>query len=304
MKFSLPPRIGLYEKALPLSMSMAEKLQTTMACGYDFFEISIDESDDFLAKLDWPSRQRRELLAQSQDLDLPLFSICLSGQRKFPMGSSSKTVGQKSRDMLAKAIDLACDLGAHLVQVIGYWVFYEPITASSEDIFLENLMWGTQRAARQGIMLGIENVDSHEQVNSISKAMQYVRQINSPWFQIYGDFANLAAFGFDVPGELKAGQGHFVSIHVKDSAPEVVRGVPLGKGVVNFIEAFNTLAGIHYSGPFLMEMWHNCSANPVKTAADSLVKIKGIMDQTNYQSNDPTQAYHQVNTGNINERII
>ena len=288
MKFSLSPRIGLYEKALPLSMSMAEKLQTTRTCGYDFFEISIDESDDFLAKLDWPSGQRRELLTQSQDLNLPLFSLCLSGQRKFPMGSNSKAVQQKSRDMLAKAIDLACDLGAHLVQVIGYWVFYEPITTKSEAAFLENLMWGIERAARQGIMLGIENVDSHEQVNSISKAMQYVQQINSPWFQIYGDFANLAAFGFDVPGELEAGQGHFVGIHVKDSAPDIVRGIPLEKGIVDFDKAFNTLAAINYSGPFLMEMWHNCSPDPVKTAVDSLVKIKRIMNQTDYHINDNT----------------
>jgi L-ribulose-5-phosphate 3-epimerase len=128
-------------------------------------------------------------------------------------------------------------------------------------------------------------VDSHEQVNSISKAMQYVQSINSPWFQIYGDFANLAAFGFDIQSELKAGQGHFVGIHVKDSAPDVVRGIPLSGGIVNFVKAFNTLAGINYSGPFLMEMWHNTSQDPVKTAADSLVKIKKIMSFTDYNTN-------------------
>ena len=284
MTSSTLPLIGLYEKALPLSMSMAEKLQTSKDCGYDFLEISIDESDDFLAKLDWSSHQRKALLHQSQDLNISLFSLCFSGQRRFPMGSADKSKRRKSREMLAKAIDLACDLGARVIQVIGYWVYHEPITSVSEAYFLENLAWGVERAAMNGIMLGIENVDSHDQINSITKAMRYVKEINSPWFQLYGDFANLAAFGFDVPYELKAGQGHFIAMHVKDSAPDIVRGIPLEKGIINFHRAFNTLAAIHYKGPFLMEMWHNCSPDPAKTAADALGTIKILLNQSDYHT--------------------
>ena len=34
--------IGLYEKAMPASLSWREKLECAKKCGYDFVEISID----------------------------------------------------------------------------------------------------------------------------------------------------------------------------------------------------------------------------------------------------------------------
>ena len=38
--------IGLYEKAVPSSLSWEEKLSCARECGYDFLEISIDETDE------------------------------------------------------------------------------------------------------------------------------------------------------------------------------------------------------------------------------------------------------------------
>ena len=66
------PFIGLYEKALPSSLKITEKLQIAKQSGFDYIEISIDESDEYLAKLDWPIITRRELTSQSQELNLPI----------------------------------------------------------------------------------------------------------------------------------------------------------------------------------------------------------------------------------------
>ncbi|MEF1301578.1 xylulose 5-phosphate 3-epimerase, partial [Vibrio owensii] len=37
-------RVGLYEKALPNELSWEEKLSVTKELGFDFLEISVDES--------------------------------------------------------------------------------------------------------------------------------------------------------------------------------------------------------------------------------------------------------------------
>ena len=192
----------------------------------------------------------------------------------------------KARDMLAKAIDLACDLNARVIQILGYWVYYEEITPSSKTYYMESLHWGAERAASSGVMLGIENVDSHKQINSIARAMEFVNAINSPWLQLYSDFANLAAFGFDIQKELEVGKGHYASMHVKDVIPNEVRGIPFGKGMVNFQEAFNKLASIGYHGPFLLEMWHDKSKDTMAVISNALRKLRNLLDNSKYNTEE------------------
>ena len=43
--------LGIYEKAMPESFSFADKLKTAEAAGFDYLEISIDESDKKLSRL-------------------------------------------------------------------------------------------------------------------------------------------------------------------------------------------------------------------------------------------------------------
>ena len=43
--------IGIYEKALPKSLTWEEKLIAAKLAGYDYVEISIDESDERLQRL-------------------------------------------------------------------------------------------------------------------------------------------------------------------------------------------------------------------------------------------------------------
>ena len=45
--------LGLYEKAMPNNLSWKEKLELTRESGFDYLEMSVDESDEKLARLDW-----------------------------------------------------------------------------------------------------------------------------------------------------------------------------------------------------------------------------------------------------------
>ena len=70
--------LGLYEKALPASLSWEERLAQAGQAGYQFVEISIDESDERLARLDWPASQRAELRQAIANTGIPIVSMCLS----------------------------------------------------------------------------------------------------------------------------------------------------------------------------------------------------------------------------------
>ena len=60
--------IGLYEKAMPGTLSWREKMAAAGKAGYDFIEISIDETDAKLARLDWTKEERLELVKTMYEL--------------------------------------------------------------------------------------------------------------------------------------------------------------------------------------------------------------------------------------------
>ena len=79
-------RIGLYEKALPSGWSWQERLDAVKELGFDFLEISIDESEERLARLDWTNEQIAELKEAIAVSGIAIHSLCLSGHRRFPFG--------------------------------------------------------------------------------------------------------------------------------------------------------------------------------------------------------------------------
>ena len=58
--------LGIYEKALPNDFTWLEKMQAAKQAGFDYIEISIDESDERLARLDWSDEPPSPNLVFSQ----------------------------------------------------------------------------------------------------------------------------------------------------------------------------------------------------------------------------------------------
>ena len=54
-------RWGVYEKALPAGLDWPRRLEAAARAGYQFVEISVDESDDRVGRLEWPRGPRRDL---------------------------------------------------------------------------------------------------------------------------------------------------------------------------------------------------------------------------------------------------
>ncbi len=248
--------VGIYEKALPAELSWERRLDMASSAGYNFVEISIDESDERQSRLTWTASERAELRAAINNTGVPILTMGVSGHRKFPLGSSSRATRDRAVDILYRAIDLASDIGVKIIQVMGYDVFYETSNDETQSRYLDGLKLGAKRAGTAGVMLGVENVDV-EFSESIEKVMQIVHAVDSPWVNTYPDMGNLTAAGFDPVSQLPLGKGHIVAVHVKDATPGVYRGVVFESGDVPFRNVFQSLSDTGFWGPLVVELWEH-----------------------------------------------
>ena len=76
--------VGIYEKAFDPKIDWQERLSRAAKLGFDYVEISIDETDQRLQRLDWSKAEKKRLLDAMWDTGVDIRSMCLSGHRRFP----------------------------------------------------------------------------------------------------------------------------------------------------------------------------------------------------------------------------
>jgi len=268
-------RFGIYEKALP-ALPWPQLLEQAEAAGYDFVEMSIDESDERLARLDWDADERRSLVAACQRSAVPVHSICLSAHRRYGLGSRDPVVRARASQILRSAVMLAADIGARVIQVAGYHAYYEPPDPEARARYVAGLEEGLESAAGWGVMLAVENIDTADTA-SADDVISLLEQLRSPWFQAYPDVGNFAVHGLDVLANAARVVPWAVGFHLKDARRGEPRRVPFGKGVVPFREVFKVLASEGYLGPFTVEMWNDDARTATAGAAASLEWMKKLL---------------------------
>lgn len=246
--------IGIYEKAIPNQFEWEDKIRIAKRAGFDFIEMSVDESDDRLARLDWTLEQRNALKALLMKQQFSIRSMCLSGHRRFPFGSRDEGARKRAYEMMDKAIKLAEDLGIRNIQLAGYDVYYEEGDQLTKERFVEGLKFAAEKAAAANVMLSIEIMDTAF-IGTITRCLEFIHKVNSPWLKIYPDLGNLSRWCTNPADELEKGFEHIVAVHLKDTKPNTFKCVPFGQGTVEFIHLFTKLGHLKYSGPFLVEMW-------------------------------------------------
>lgn len=198
-------QIGIYEKALPKNISWRERLKLTKKLGFDFIEMSIDETDERLSRLDWEEDRIKQLVNDMFEIGIRINSICLSGHRRFPYGSSDETKRNEAKEMLSKALKLAHSLNINIIQIAGYDVYYEDKSSLSRERFISGLSEAVKEASQYGVILSVEIMDDTF-MNSISKFLEIKKQIKSPYLQVYPDLGNLSAWPDNNPSvELEKG---------------------------------------------------------------------------------------------------
>ncbi len=250
--------LGVYEKAMPNTLSFEEKLRYAKEIGYDYLEISIDETPEKLSRLDWDKKTRDELVSTMKKVGLPIRSLCLSGQRKYPMGSENEEIRKQSMEIIEKAIILADDLGVRIIQLAGYDVYYEKGNDTTRELFMQNLRKAVEIASKHGVILAFETMETSF-MDTVKKAYEVVEKISSPFLQIYPDLGNIKnsslIYNHDVIDDIKDGKNHIVAAHIKESIVGHYREIPFLTGHVNFKECLTQLwkQGVRR---YVTELWY------------------------------------------------
>lgn len=248
-------KIGLYEKAMPKDIGWKEKFQVAKSAGYDYIEISIDETDEKLARLDWSDAQIRDVVSVAYGESMSFGSICLSGQRRYALGDKDET---KSLEILEKAIRFARIAGIPVIQMAGYDTYYAQSTEETEKRFRKNLALGTAVAAKEGIILAFETMETPF-MDTMEKAMRRILPIVSPYLGVYPDIGNLnnaaLLYKSDILADMEKGKGHIVAAHIKETMPGKYREVPFGTGVVDFERILKKLWQLGVRR-YVTELWY------------------------------------------------
>lgn len=274
-------RLGLYEKSMPNSLSIKDKLAVTKQAGFDYMELSVDESDEKLARLDWTADEAKRLADAVYETGVPIQSICLSGHRRYPMGHPDGDIRRQSMDIMEKAIVLASRLSVRLIQIAGYDVYYEPGNDRTRWWFEKNLERAALSAAKNGVTLAFETMETPF-MNTVEKAMREVRRINNPWIQIYPDVGNLTcaakAQNGSVEADMELGSGHLSAVHLKETRPGEFREVPFGCGHVDFTGCACTAMKLGVRA-FVGEFWYTGNGSWQRDISNANVFLREKLDE-------------------------
>ena len=221
--------LGLYEKAMPSSLSWWEKLTAAKKAGYDYLEMSIDASEEKIRRIYMSKQERFELIRDMYQTEMPIRTMCVSALTKFSLGNPDGEKAGRGMEIAEKSIELAADLGIRVVMIPGYDVYYEPSDEKTKRGYLENLRRVAEIAEKTGVILGLETMEN-EFMNTVEKAMKYVVLCGSNYLKIYPDIGNLTnaakQYKMDVLEDLQLGKGNITSMHLKETLPGRYREVP------------------------------------------------------------------------------
>lgn len=277
---SAPYSLGLYEKAMP-DLSWREKLTLTRECGFDYMEISIDETDKKLSRLDSEETQR-EILAAIAETSVPIRTMCLSGHRKYPLGSHDPEIRARSLEIMQKAVAFAARIGIRIIQLAGYDVYYENGDADTRRWFLQNLRTAVEMAAMKGVLLGFETMETPF-LDTVEKGMRYVAEIDSPYLGMYPDIGNLknaaVLYGTDVARDLEKGAAHTFAAHLKETKPGLYRDMLFGQadGHTEYERCLTVLCGQGVR-MFTGEFWYHGEEHYRENIENAARFLRGKID--------------------------
>ena len=250
--------IGVYEKAFPESLSIPEMLRHAADAGYDFFELSIDRTEQRISRVYDPGFIA-ELKTAAAEGGVPICSMGLSAIGTYTLGSPDPETAERGMDIFRHAVDFAAQTGIRLVQIPACDMpKFDPRDEETDARFLRNLTDAIEYAASQAVVIGLENMEN-DYMDSIGKCMRAVRTVDSPYLQLYPDAGNLTNAWknsrADMLRDMESGKGHYLAFHEKEVQPDRYGGLFYGDGHVNFRMLTQKAYALGVRR-FVMEYWY------------------------------------------------
>nr|WP_054175856.1 L-ribulose-5-phosphate 3-epimerase [Mycoplasmoides pneumoniae] len=263
--------LGVYEKAINNKFAWKDKIAIAKQASFDFIELSIDESDARLQRLDWSDTEINQLHNELQAQTFCLNSMCLSAHRRFPLGSKNKTTVQQGLTIFEKACVLARKLGIRIIQLAAYDVYYEPHDTETERNFITNMRKVAELAQKYAVTIAFEVMDTPF-AGTIVRCLNLIKRIGKANILLYQDIGNLSQFSTAVFDEIALGQDKIVGFHFKDTLPKQFKEVPFGTGTAQFEAALKAIHQYVPTVPILIEMWSK--NDPAESTVQNVAQLK------------------------------
>ena len=147
-------------------------------------EISIDETDQKLARLGYERRGTAGLVRLMAETGCPSAPCACPAHRKYPLQFRPGPAAEAWR--LWRGHPPGGGPGNPIIQLAGYDVYYDPSTPETVERFGKNLEKAVHMAAKAGVTMGFETMET-EFMNTVEKAMNYVNRVNSTYLNVYPD---------------------------------------------------------------------------------------------------------------------
>lgn len=265
-------KLGIYEKAINSKFDWIDKFNIAKEAGFDFIEISIDESDQRLERLYWSNERINNLHSIMVESGMYINSMCLSANRRYPLGSKDPEIRKKGLDVIQRAMVFAKKLGIRIIQLAGYDEYYQPSDDETKKMFINNMRIVCSLAQFYSIQIAFESMDTFFMGN-LTRMLNIINLLDSPMLGAYPDIGNLTQFAkenFD--SEIELARNKIVAFHFKDTTSTTFKNIPFGEGTVDFVKSFISIFKINYCGPFMIEMWNKNSET--QTMDENINEIK------------------------------
>jgi len=174
-----------------------------------------------------------------------------------PAAGRMHSAGQATRaeqwDILETSLDLADRFHAPIVRAFSFWRVEDP-TAVRDDV-LDTLRQATERTAKRGKLLGLENEHACN-IATGEETAWYFERIPDRTLGVIWDPGNEAALG-DVPfpDGYNAIRDRVHHVHLKDIAEigDAAHFTTMGAGAIDYVGQFRALAADGYAGVLSLE---------------------------------------------------
>jgi L-ribulose-5-phosphate 3-epimerase len=232
--------------------------------GFDYIELLFDINQDSQNPL-LNKKNLKKLIQVSKASNVGLHSICAD------YFTNTKLFGYADSDFRIKLDKLIVCASVLSINNIVIPFFDKSVikTPSELEQFLSSNQDKFSLAQSKGISLNIESTLPAKEILTVLLATR------SPAGVCY-DVGNATALGHSVYDEIMLLDKFIRLVHIKDRKKNNGPNVQLGKGDVDFPDAFKALRSIQYKGRITLET--TPGENPVKNAQQHLLKVREYLE--------------------------
>jgi len=241
--------------------------------GYEAIEIAPFQFKPLITDITAADREYMRQTAEKAGLVVSAIHWVLAYTEGFHVTHPDCEVRMRTGEYLQAAVDFCADLGGK------YVIFGSPkrrdllpgvTREQGGDWALESIAPAVERGAERGVTFCLEPLGPNESnfLNTAAEAIELVRRLPSPHFQIMLDVKAMSTEGKPIGDVIREASGSFKYLHVNDPN---LKGP--GFGAVDFVPIGKALREVGYDGFASVEVF-NFDEGPERIARESRENLR------------------------------